>query len=60
MRYISAECEYFSARFVPNPALLPEMLHQGVLPPSSSPSRTAGGIPVSQLEIAQPLGISLG
>jgi hypothetical protein len=25
MRYISVECEYFSAKFVPNPALLPEL-----------------------------------
>jgi hypothetical protein len=25
MRYISVECEYFSAKFVPNPALLPKL-----------------------------------
>jgi hypothetical protein len=25
MRYISVECEYFSAKFMPNPALLPEL-----------------------------------
>jgi hypothetical protein len=25
MRYISVESEYFSAKFVPNPALLPEL-----------------------------------
>ncbi len=25
MRYISVECEYFSAKFVPNPALLSEL-----------------------------------
>ena len=25
MRYISVECEYFSAKFVPNPALLTEL-----------------------------------
>ena len=25
MRYISVECEYFSTKFVPNPALLPEL-----------------------------------
>jgi hypothetical protein len=25
MRYISVECKYFSAKFVPNPALLSEM-----------------------------------
>jgi hypothetical protein len=25
MRYITVECEYFSAKFVPNPAPLPEL-----------------------------------
>jgi hypothetical protein len=30
MLYISVKCEYFSAKFVPNPALLPELLQHGM------------------------------
>ncbi len=29
MRYITVECECFSAKFVPNPALLPELVQHG-------------------------------
>ena len=63
MRYISVECEYFSAKFMPNPALLPELflseamsIHSGGVDEQGKGQAFAA---VTTRSVASPAGIGV-
>ena len=63
MRYISVECEYFSAKFVPNPALLSELflseamsIHSGGVDEQRKGQASAT---VTTRSVASPTGIGV-